>query len=232
MLCQVLRLRWKTAARTSSHVATCNHMQPLAATCPAATCSHLQPLAATCSHLQLLAATCSHLQPLASGCKWLLFWKSNCTPPAPTMDYCSKMLSKHIASYYIRDILLDSAPLPAKARPFWLRRRLSDHIACFCAQDEVLQKRAFYSLPGEKRQELIRALQVCRTAPLLMPWEGLTNTQTQPLVCSRTLHGQVGRVLPYWVQWIGYCKCLEENWAKKSHIWSSLQLFGSASSLL
>ena len=62
--------------------ATCSHLQPLAATC-----SYLQLLAATCSHLQPLAATCSHLQPLASGCKWLLFWKSNCAPPAPTMQY-------------------------------------------------------------------------------------------------------------------------------------------------
>ena len=78
MLCQVLRLRWKTAARTSSHVATCNHMQPLAATCPAATCSHLQPLAATCSHLQPLAATCSFLQPLAATCSHWQVAASGC----------------------------------------------------------------------------------------------------------------------------------------------------------
>ena len=58
MLCQVLRLRWKTAARTSSHVATCNHVQPLAATCPAATSNHLQPLAATGSHWQVAASGC------------------------------------------------------------------------------------------------------------------------------------------------------------------------------
>ena len=72
--------------------ATTSHLQPLAPQPLAATCSHMQPLAApcpaaTCSHLQPLAATCSHLQPLASGCKWLLFWKSNCAPPAPTMQY-------------------------------------------------------------------------------------------------------------------------------------------------
>ena len=76
--------------------ATTSHLQPLAPQPLAATCSPLQPLApqplaATCSHLQPLAATCSHLQPLAaplaSGCKWLFFWKSNCAPPAPTMQY-------------------------------------------------------------------------------------------------------------------------------------------------
>ncbi len=64
---------------SSDRIATCSHLQPLAATCPSshlqlqeATCNHLPPLAqaATCSHLQPLAATCSHLprshkQPLA-----------------------------------------------------------------------------------------------------------------------------------------------------------------------
>ena len=59
----------------------------------AATCSDLQPLAATSpsSHLQLQAATCNHLpkQPLAVTCSHshrLHFWKSNCAPPAPTMQ--------------------------------------------------------------------------------------------------------------------------------------------------
>ena len=80
LLFQVLRIRWKTAAQTSSHVATCSHLQPLATTCRhlhkqplAATCSHLQPIGqvATYSYLQLLvkqplAATSSHKQPPAA----------------------------------------------------------------------------------------------------------------------------------------------------------------------
>ena len=67
----------------------CLPKQPLAA----ATCSDLQPLAATSpsSHLQLQAATCNHLpkQPLAVTCSHshrLHFWKTNCAPPAPTMQ--------------------------------------------------------------------------------------------------------------------------------------------------
>ena len=86
LLFQVLRLRWKTAAQTSSHVATCNRLQPLAATCPsshlqlqAATCNLLKPLAqaATCSHLQPFAATSSHLpkQPLAATCTTCSHWQ-------------------------------------------------------------------------------------------------------------------------------------------------------------
>ena len=205
MLCQVLRLRWKTAARTSSHVATCNHMQPLAATCPAATCSHLQPLlqplAATCSFLQPLAATCSHWQVAASGCFFENQIAHLLRPQWTIALKCSLNILHHITSVIFYWTL---HPCLQKQGPFGCEEGCRITSLAFAPRMRCFKKRAFYSLPGEKRQELIRALQVCRTAPLLMPWEGLTkhtNTTTR-LLKNITWPGRQGSTLLGSVDWL------------------------------
>ena len=114
-----LILQGKTVARTSSHVPTCSHLQPLAVSSgylqlQAATCSYKQPLAATSSHLQLQAATWNHLPPLAQA--------ATCSHLQPFAATCP---SSHLQ------------PLAATGKWLQMAAFLKIKVRTFCAHNEI-----------------------------------------------------------------------------------------------